>query len=219
MSTLASNDSVWFKKYEQEAQGKRQAGNGNKKIVFIILPIMFLIFAGMALSNGGVSDPQTKSALAFMLGIFVFLLIFVLLLTGRAKKIDAAKTTRDNLNALLLTLEEVSNFDAQMSAAPLFEIVNDMGDSVFGTADYLGKKYKVNGDLTYRFIKMSDIRSMHYSKTKSMGANPMSASFFLDWRDGKGEILMNGSVDTGKKLDALTEAIRKIVPDLQIQQE
>lgn len=219
MSTLASTDSVWFKKYEQEVQGKRQAGNGNKKIVFIILPIMFLIFAGMALSNGGVSDPQTKSALAFMLGIFVFLLIFVLLLTGRAKKIDAAKTTRDNLNALLLTLEEVNNFDAQMSAAPLFEIVNDMGDTVFGTADYLGKKYKMNGDLTYRFIKMSDIRSMHYSKTKSMGANPMSASFFLDWRDGKGEILMNGSVDTGKKLDALTEAIRKVVPDLQIQQE
>lgn len=219
MSTLASTNSVWFRKYEQEVQGKRQAGTGNKKVIFIILPIMFVGFAGMALMNGGIADPGTKNALQIILGIFVFLMIFVLLLTGKAKKIDAAKTTRENLDALLLTIEEVNRFDAQMSAAPLFEIVNDMGDSVFATSDYLGKKYKVNGDLTFRFIRMADIRSLHYKKTKSMSANPMSASFFIDWRDARGEILMNGSVDTGKKLEALMEEIRKILPDIEMKQE
>ena len=219
MSTLASTNSTWFKKYEQEVQGKRQAGNGNKKVIFIILPIMFVGFAGMALMNGGIADPRAKNALPVMLGIFVFLMIFVLLLTSKAKKIDAAKTTRENLDALLLTIEEVNRFDAQMSAAPLFEIVNDMGDSVFATSDYLGKKYKVNGDLTYRFVRMADIRSLHYKKTKSMGANPMSASFFIDWRDARGEILMNGSIDTGKKLEALMEEIRKTLPDIEMKQE
>ena len=221
MSTLAGTNSRWFRQYEQEVQGKRQTGNKNKsKILFIILPVMFLTFAGLAMMNGGAGNsPQAKSSLLFLLGIPVFIVFFVLILTNRAKKTDAAKTTRDNLNTLLLTLEEVERFDAQMSIAPLFEIINDMGDSVFGTEDYLGKKYKVNGDLTYRFIKMSDIRSMHYSKTKSMGTNPLSASFFVDWRNANGEILMNGAIDTGKKLEQLKEALTRRLPDIQIEGE
>lgn len=219
MSTLAGTSSRWFRQYEQEVQGKRQAGNKNKsKILFIILPLMFLGFAGLALMNGGAGNSAwAQNNLPFLLGIPVFIVFFVLILTSRAKKIDAAKTTRDNLNALLLTMEEVEQFDEQMSIAPLFEIINDMGDSVFGTEDYLGKKYKVNGDLTYRFIKMSDIHSMHYSKTKSMGANPLSASFFVDWRNATGEILMNGSIDTGKKLEQLKEALTRRLPDIQIE--
>ena len=217
MRTLAGTNSRWFRQYEQEVQGKRQAGN-KSKILFVILPVMCLVFAGLAMMNGGAGNsPQAQNDLPFLLGIPVFIVFFVLILTSRAKKIDAAKTTRDNLNALLLTMEEVEQFDAQMSIAPLFEIVNDMGDSVFGTTDFLGKKYKVNGDLTYRFINMSDIRSMHYSKTKSMGTNPLSASFFVDWRNASGEILMNGSIDTGKKLEQLKEALTRRLPDIQIE--
>ncbi|MBR1599717.1 MAG: hypothetical protein IJ661_12515 [Lachnospiraceae bacterium] len=214
--TLASESSVWLKRYEQEVNEKRNESAGSKKIIFVILPVMFVALLFMLMSNGDPSGAESRAAIFPLVIGFVILMLFVALLTGKGKKTDVAKRTRDNLDALLLTPEEVHSFDAQMSEAPVFEIVNDMGDSVFATIDFLGKRFKVNGNVTYTFIRFSEVKSLHYAKTRGTG---IKTAYFIDWRDDMGKVLMNGEIDSGSRLEQLTEAVRKVKPDVTIKKE
>ena len=51
------------------------------------------------------------------------------------------KQTRENVQALLRSDEEVDEFDAQMSQTPIKEVKISMDTTMFLTQDYFGKKY------------------------------------------------------------------------------
>ena len=116
---------------------------------------------------------------------------------------------------MLKSDEDVDRFDQQMSIAPMGE-VNLGTETLFFTEDYVGKKYITGGDLKYTFIRRNEIASFHHSKTASNTANPLNAAFFFDIRNTNQQVIMNGSVDSGKQLDELVALLQTAQPEIQL---
>ena len=165
-NSMASQSS-WFRQYEQEVNGARNASNGNKKIL-IIIPI--LLIGGMIalmIRNGALESEQTRGGVYALGGIGIFLVLIILILLGKSKKKDAAAITRKDLDALLTSPELAEEFDLQMKEKPLFQVQNQKDDYVFATKDYLGICFKYLGDVTYRFVRRSDVSVLHSYKNSA----------------------------------------------------
>lgn len=209
-------ESIWLQKYEKEVCGKRGKSNQNKKVIFIILPIMLLLALGAAMANGAAEDPQARSGMMVMVAVFVFIMVFVIIMLSKGKKIDAAKGTRENVKALLKTDEDVDYFDQQMNSAPIMEEKIALGSTVFLTLDYVGMSFLYLGDLQYRFARKGDIASLHYCKTASTGSNPLRASYFFDVKNAENEVLLHGTAETGEQLSKMEAILRIAQPNLNV---
>ena len=208
--------SIWLQNYEKEVQGKRNKSNQNKKVIFIIIPIMLIIFIAAAMANGGMDDPQAQGGMMAMIGVFAVIMLFVIIMVSKGKKIDAAKGTRENVLSLLKTDEDVDYFDQQMSTAPIREEKIATERKVFLTMDYVGMKYFYVGDQQYRFARRKDIAGLDFCKTSSTGANPMRASYFFDVKGTGNEKLLSGVAETGKTLEKLEALLKEVNPDLVV---
>ena len=73
-------ESTWLKKYEEEVSGKRNKSMQSKKIIFIIIPVMMLVFMGLAMMNGGSADVEATNAMMPMIAVFAAIMVFVLIM-------------------------------------------------------------------------------------------------------------------------------------------
>lgn len=200
-------ESIWLKKYESEVYEKRGKSNQNKKVIFIILPVMLLLFLVAAMAGGGATDPQTQAGMMAMVGVFAGIMVFAIIMVSIGKKKDVAKGTRENVLELLKTDEDVDFFDQQMNTAPIMEVKIATETTVFLTMDYVGKKYMLEGNLQYRFIRRSDVVYFNHCKTSSAGANPLRASYFFDIQNADKKVVLNGLAETGTQLEQLRELL------------
>ncbi len=212
-------ESQWLKEYERVQKEKRQGSNQKKKVIFIILPIMLLLFTVPALMNGGMSDPQVRNGMLGMVVVFVGIFLFVVLMLSIGKKKDVTKSTRNSVKEVLKTDEDVALFDAQMNAAPLKVINIAVGSDAILTKDFFARMYNDCGDLKYRFARNEDIVSLHYKKTGSTTANPLKAAYFFDLRDAKNNVIMNGLADSGSQLAELENLLKVANPELIVKKE
>ena len=202
-----AGQSAWFRQYEKEVNGTRNAGNGKKKIL-IILPI--LIFGGliaMMIKNGALENEQTKGGVYALAGICAFMVLMMLILISKSKKIDAAAITRNDLNQLLTTPEAAAEFDAQMKAKPLFQVTNQKDNYVFATKDYVGMTFKHLGDQTYRFIRLRDVVFLHTIENNS-------GTFAVEFRDGKRKLLMTWVAEKEDRIGELKAALVSVKQDV-----
>ena len=103
-----------------------------------------------------------------------------------------------------------------MSSAPIMEEKIALGSTVFLTMDYVGITFLFHGDLQYRFARKGDIASLHYSKTKSTGANPFRASYFFDVKNANNEVLLHGTAETGEQLGKMEAILKTAQPNLAV---
>ena len=198
-----ATQSAWFSQYEKEVNGKRNASNGNKKILVIIPVLLIGAMIAMMIKNGALQDEQAKGGLIALICIAVFIVLLVLLLTAKGKKIDAAAATRKDLDELLKTPEDAKEFDAQIAADPVFKIENSKDEYIFATKDYFGTRFTYLGDLTYRFIRISDVTLLHAILYKK-------GSCDVEIRNEKGDVLLTWVADDRAKVDALKAAMPSI---------
>ena len=210
-------NSIWLTNFEKEVNEKRSQSNQKKKVIFIILPIMMALFLIPALASGDMVDPQVKMGILFMLGTFVFIFLFIILLLGKGKKIDASAGTRKSLMELLQSDEEVDAFDQQMSSPNLKEIKIADQSNIILTSDYIALSFYHLGDLQYRFARIKDISAIAYSKTGSMNANPINASYFFDIKDNQNKIILQGAASKKSLLDEMIDSLNKLQPDIKIE--
>lgn len=208
-------ESTWLKKYEEEVSGKRNKSMESKKIIFIIIPVMMLVFMGLAMMNGGSADVEATNAMMPMIAVFAAIMVFVLIMVSIGKKKDVTKTTRDNVNALLRNDTEVEAFDQQMSQAPLREVKINDTSKVFMTQDYVGTSSIAMGDLTYFFVRREDIAYYRSSKTKSTTANPLKAAYFYDICDMNKKKMTGGLADTREQFEELVGLLKEAQPAVQ----
>lgn len=208
--------SIWLQNYEKEVRAKRGKSNQNKKVILIILPVMLLVMLMAAMAGAPTDDPQVQSGMLAMVGVFVGIMLFAILMISIGKKKDVTKQTRDNVLALFKTDFDVDLFDQEMSIAPLREITISSENTMFLTENYIGQKYMSGGDLHYKFIRKQDAASFHRKKTGSTTGKPLSAAFFFDIRDSKQQVIMNGLADSGKQLDTIIELLKTAKPDITI---
>lgn len=202
-----ASQSAWFSQYEKEVTAKRNTSNGNKKILVIIPVLLIGAMIFMMIRNGALADEQAKGGLYALIGIAVFIVLLVLILTGKGKKIDAAAVTRKDLDDLLKTPEDAKEFDAQMGAAPAFKVENSKDEYIFATKDYFGSRFTYLGDLTYRFIKISDVTLLHAILYKK-------GSCDVEFRNGNGDVLLTWVADDKSKVDELKAAMPSINVEL-----
>ena len=208
--------STWLQAYETEVREKRNQSNQKKKVIFILLPVMMILMFVGIISSSDLSNPEVRSSMMVMGGVFAFTLLFVIFIVSISKKKDVTKYTSQNLSKLLTSDEEVDKFDQQMNTAPINEVAIASETTIFITEDYLGKKWMASGDLRYDFIRLSDIASFNYTKTGSNTGNPLNAAFFFDIRNAKQSIILNGSADSGKQLEAFIALLQDVKPEIKI---
>lgn len=114
--------SIWLEKYEEQTKAKRDQSMKGKNIVLIVLPIMFAIIIIAAIAGGAMSTPEARGGMIGMIVLFAVIILFVVLVKSKAKKKDVTKFTRDCVNSLLETDDEVEQFDRQMQSQPIMQI-------------------------------------------------------------------------------------------------
>ena len=206
-------ESQWLKQYMKEVTEKRNQSNGNKKIIFIILPLMVIGVFVLAVVNGqGPMAENLKSALV-ILPVFGAIMLFLLLMLLIGKKKDVTKQTCNSVKALLRSDAEVEAFDRQMSMAPLAELQVSRNVTMFLTEDYLGKKVDLD-NVTYAFVKRTDIAYCKKSKA-GRSAGSLQASYFFDIRNERKEVIMNGLADSASLYNKLVELLKMARPGVQ----
>ena len=201
--------SSWFRAYEKEVNGVKNA-NGNKKIILLIVPILLIGgMIGMMIKNGALQEGQPRGGIYVLLAIGAFIIVMMLIGIKRAKTSDAAAFTRKDLDALLDSPETAEEFDRQMKAAPLFQVMNQKNDYVFATKDYLGMQFPYLGDATYRFIRLSDVASIHsYQSSPSRPGFP--PHFDVEFCGPNRKPLMIWVADGQEKVDEIWEKLTNI---------
>ena len=208
--------SIWLQNYENEIKEKRNKKNKNNKIV---IPITMLVMLGLgtvsAISNGALDTAEGRMGMGMFAGIIIFIMLFSFLMSSIGKKKDVTAYTRNEVNALFQSDDDVDRFDQEMSCAPIKEIKINTTTTMFMTESYIGSKTTTGGTLNYSFIKKQDMASFHKKKTGSTTANPINAAFFFDIRNSQQKVIMNGLADSGKQLDAITEMLAEANPNIQ----
>ena len=205
-----ASQSEWFRQYEEEVNGAKNA-SGSKKGILVIIPLLLIGGAiAMMINNGALENEQTKGGVYALAGVGVVLILMILILTSKSKKKDAAEITRKDLDAILTSEEIAQEFDKQIKAEPILKVVNKTSKDnfIFFTEDFIGTKFLVLGDKTYRFAKRSDLAVLH-TVTNNSG------SVDVEFRNDKGDILLTWVAENAKKVDELKAALTSISVDLK----
>lgn len=217
MSKFVSEHSTWLKEYCKRVKKAKTQSNGNKKIIPIIIFLMaggldaYLIFA-----KDGLNDPQLQGPVkGIAIGAGIMLLLSILLI-ALGKKKDVTIRTTSNLDELLTSVEAVKDFDEQMKAPPVFKVEIDANACFFATKDYLVEKFPDLGNETYSFVRLSDIAEFHYCGIKKNGK---VQSIAFDIRDRSGNVIMNGILDSMRKVNALSDGISQCVREILIKED
>lgn len=201
--------SVWFENYEKEVQKLQKNNADKKKILFLIIPIMFILFGvfGMA---GGAEFVQVLPL--FIVGAVV--LLMAILLSKKANTSDKAKDVRQNLAELFKSDEEVDEFDAQM-AKPLFVMKTDIIGEFIILEDYIGVKTTFGGWPDYRFAKKMDIQKIRGVSMKS-GEKIVGKEFMIDLLDAEGKKKLGVSIEGKQRLQQWQQAMTTYASHIQI---
>ena len=215
-SKLASERSVWLKEYcKRTGAAKAKSDKQKGPIIMIVIPLMVGGVIGYLIYNGGLNDPQTASTIKILAIIGGAILVFALLLTALGKKKNVTSRTEENLNELLTTEAEVKAFDTQMSEEPLFKVGLDSLNYFAVNGDYFYERFSDLGNETYTFVRIKDIASLHYV-VKIKG---LEKEYIIDFRDGKGDVLLNGRLDSKSKFDTLKAGLDSVISGLESYEE
>ena len=204
-------ESVWLKKHVEEVQGKRDQSAQKKKIMLILLPMMFgLFFIAIMASAGEAMASEIRTAMIVMLAVFAGVMVMVILLLGKAKKIDATKGTRENVTAMLKTDEDVEFFDMEMSQKPLKEVWLSGVSKFFVTQNYIGVKFMYLGDEQYRFAKKTEVTGFAYCKTKGV------KEIFFDVLNYNNEKIFGESATSMNQINEIITLLQEFQPNLTV---
>ena len=204
-------ESVWLKKHVDEVQGKRDQSAQKKKVMLILIPMMFgLFFIGIIASAGDAVSSEVKTALIAMFGVFLAIMVMVILLLGKAKKIDATVGTRESVAKMLKTDEDVEFFDAEMSQKPLNEVWLTGVSKFFVTNNFVGVRFMYLGDEQYRFAKKADVTKFAYSQTKGV------KEIFFDVINRDDEKIFGESATSKKQIDEIIALLQTANPSLTV---
>ena len=198
-----AEQSAWFRQYEGEVSGAKNASNSKKGILVIIPILLFGGMIAMMIKNGALESEQTKGGVYMMAGIGIFVVLMILILTSKSKKSDAAGITRKDLNALFKTSQDAADFDAQMKESPVFQVVNKKDDYIFATKDYIGTKFNALGNVTYRFIKISSIAVLHTVRNGNGRCD-------VEFRNGSKDVLLIWVAENESKVEELKSCLASI---------
>lgn len=137
---------------------------------------------------------------------------------------DAVKGLRENLEKLLTTPEQVSEFDYEMSCKPLCDFDTSpksiLHDHVLFTEHYVGVAgWDIANLPDYRFARRTDIREMRFAITRDeTKAYGLGKAYIIDLIDTKGEKCL-GTIVYGRKLmDQFEELLKQYCPGIQLQE-
>lgn len=204
-------ESVWLKKHVDEVQGKRDQSAQKKKVMLILIPLMFgLFFIGIIASAGDAVSSEIRTAMIVMFGVFLAIMVMVILLLGKAKKIDATVGTRESVAKLLKTDEDVEFFDAEMSQKPVNAVWLTGVSNFFVTNNFIGVKFMYLGDEQYRFAKKADVTKFAYSQTKGV------KEIFFDVLNRDDEKILGSSATSKKQIDEIIALLQTANPSLTV---
>lgn len=209
--------SNWLEKYENEVKGIQEKGKSSKKLVLVIVLVMFIGIFVMATVNGAEAEVDITPYLIGIGAVALFIVLMVAVLTKKSVTKDAAKGARENLEKLLTTEEQVEEFDLEMLSKPLCEFIPDNTSSILFTEHYLAVKFNDMGLPDYRFARLSDIVKNDFAVTKDAG-KVLGKLYMVDLLDANGNKLVGISVPGKKKMEEFEGLLTKYCPGIQLKE-
>lgn len=209
--------SNWLEKYENEVKGIQEKGKSSKKLVLVIVLVMFIGIFVMATVNGAEAEVDITPYLIGIGAVALFIVLMVAVLTKKSVTKDAAKGARENLEKLLTTEEQVEEFDLEMLSKPLCEFIPDNTSSILFTEHYLAVKFNDMGLPDYRFARLSDIVKNDFAVMKDAG-KVLGKLYMVDLLDANGNKLVGISVSGKKKMEEFEGLLTKYCPGIQLKE-
>lgn len=211
--------SSWLEKYENEVNGLQQKSKSTKKIMLILLPIMFLVILMAAMMGGQNSDVDMTPYLIGMGAVFLFIFLMAVVLSKKSVTRDAAKGVRENLEKLLTTPEQVEEFDLEMLSQPLCEFKADNLNNILFTEHYMVVKFNNLGIQDYRFARLSEVVKNDFAVTRDQNkAYGLGKLYMVDLLDANGKKLIGMNVAGKKQMEEFEGLLTKYCPGIQLKE-
>lgn len=211
--------SNWLERYEKEVKEMQEKSKSSKKAGLIVIPIMFLIILVLAMVNGGNSEVDITPYLIGLAVIVIFIFVMAAALSKRSVTKDAAKGARENLEELLVTPEQVDEFDMEMSAAPLCKFEVENGTDILFTEHYMVSRFNNMGLPDYRFARLSDIVKNDFAVSRDESkVHGMGKLYAIDLLDSNGRKLIGTCVPGKKKMAEFEQLLTKYCPGIQLKE-
>lgn len=211
--------SNWLERYENEVKGMQEKSKSSKKAGLIVIPIMFLLILILAMVNGGNSEVDITPYLIGVAVIFILIFVMAAALSKRSVTKDAAKGARKNLEELLITPEQVDEFDMEMSAAPLCKFEVENGTYILFTEHYMVSSFNNMGLPDYRFARLRDIAKNDFTVSHDeRKVHGMGKLYAIDLLDSNGRKLIGMCVPGKKKMAEFEQLLTKYCPGIQLKE-
>lgn len=211
--------SNWLERYENEVKEKQENSKSSKKAVLTVIPVMFLIILALAMVNGGNSEVDITPYLIGLAVIFILIFVMAAALSKRSVTKDAAKGARENLEELLVTPEQVDEFDMEMSAAPLCKFEIDAETHVLFTEHYMASRFNNMGLPDYRFARLRDIAKNNFAVSRDDSkVHGMGKLYLVDLLDTNGKKLIGFSIPGKNKMAEFAQLLTKYCPGIQLKE-
>lgn len=210
--------SKWLEQQIQKVDEKRVKYNSEKPKRLVVTAVIFLIFLLAAFIYGTMNpsyDVKTVCGIILSMGIVCELIVF-----ASSKGVNnkpKLPTLQKSLNALLTTPEQTEEFDNEMLAAPLFEMMTyGKTNPLLFTEHYIVSGWESAGEPDYMVFRISDIAGIKYCSSRDQSsASPLARLYDIDICGADGRKIGGLTIHGKKSMQEFQDALARFCPNLR----
>lgn len=210
--------SRWLEEQERTMDQFRQKKRKQFPIIVGIICFMVILFGGMAFMNGGTLSEGNKSAMITTMGIIIVVVGLAIFIGKRKNNKEGCPELRKNLEEILITQDEVNQFDSEMMSEPLHNVKLKDGDGeYYFTQHYLVYKFGRFPLTCYKIFKLSDVYSTKTISLKDHSSiTGLGREYYTNLCDKDCNILGGFTIKKRKQYEAFIQDLQRFVPEVRL---
>lgn len=205
--------SKWLEEEEHVVDQFREKKRRQFPMVVGMVCFMVILFGAIGFINGGTVSKENIRIMVTTMGMIIAVVSLSLFLGKRQNNKQGCPKLRKNLEEILITQEDVNQFDSEMMSAPLYRVeLKGCDGEYYFTQHYLVYKLGRVPLTDYRLFKLSDIYA-----TKSISLKDgIGREYFTNICDKDRNILGGITIKKKKQYEEFIDALERFVPDVKL---
>lgn len=210
--------SNWLEEQERVIDQFREKKRKQFPMIVGMICFMLILFGGMAFINGGTLSEENKSAMITTMGIIIVVVGLALFIGKRKNNKEGCPELRKNLEEILITQDEVNQFDSEMMSEPLHKVqLKDGHGEYYFTEHYLVYKFGRAPLTSYKIFKLSDVYSTKTISLKDHSSvTGLGREYYTNLCDKDSNILGGFTIKKKKQYEEFIEALQCFVPEVRL---
>lgn len=208
--------SKWFESYDAKIKEERKKGHASRMRSLIGIAVIVIVIIILQFIYNPANAPMASAIIG---GIGIFTMLFMFLVSGKGKNKDVTKYVRADLEKLLHTPEEAAQFDEEMFAEPLFQMVTDRNGSTLSfTEHYVYSTMLLFGVKTHSIGRLSDFASTNFAAAKDNTSLLPGRVYYVDVLNATGECVYTASLHGKKVMEEFESAMTRFCPGIDLKE-